>query len=233
MPTSSFPFRVVDLTQPLGPDTIMWPGASAPAVDVLASYSDGYYARMTHIFEHSGTHFDPPAHFHEGTPTTDLIPAEELVRPLAVIDIRDKVGDDPSRSLTVADLDEAIAKDGPIDPGSCVVLNTGWARFEREPKWVADADGNTCFPSFGAEAAQKLVDLGVAGLGADVAGIDSGDATTFPIHSGITLPNGVWHLEGLTNLNGLPARGGTIVAAVTKLVGGSGFPCRVLALLPE
>jgi len=42
----------------------------------------------------------------------------------------------------------------------------------------------------------------------------------------------LWHLEGLVNLGGLPARGATLVVGALKLVQGSGTPARVFALLP-
>ena len=55
--------KVVDLSAPLGPDTVMWPGAPAPSADTLVTIADnGYFARLLHVFEHSGTHFDAPCH---------------------------------------------------------------------------------------------------------------------------------------------------------------------------
>ena len=44
------------------------------------------------------------------------------------------------------------------------------------------------------------------GIGIDTAGIDPGHAADAPVHH-ITLPAGLWHLEGLVNLGELPARG--------------------------
>ena len=40
------PDRLVDLTQPLGPDTVLWPGSTPFAATVVADYeTDGGYAR--------------------------------------------------------------------------------------------------------------------------------------------------------------------------------------------
>src|SRR6185436_8459521 len=61
--------RVVDLTQPLGPDTpvIGLPPqfASSPGVtiEVISRYDDkgpGWYWNTLHLGEHTGTHFDAP-----------------------------------------------------------------------------------------------------------------------------------------------------------------------------
>ena len=70
--------RVVDLTLPLGPDTLMWPGAPQPtAQTVLTIAHDGFYNRLISFVEHSGTHFDAPGHMVEGQATVDQIPASK------------------------------------------------------------------------------------------------------------------------------------------------------------
>ena len=48
----------------------------------------------------------------------------------------------------------------------------------------------------------------------------------------ITLPAGLWQLEGLVNLELLPPRGALLVVGAPPLAGGSGVPARPLALLP-
>ena len=55
--------RVVDLTQPLSPETVMWPGAPAPAAETFLTVAhDGFYNRRVSFMEHTGTHFDAPCH---------------------------------------------------------------------------------------------------------------------------------------------------------------------------
>jgi kynurenine formamidase len=62
--------------------------------------------------------------------------------------------------------------------------------------------------------------------------VDSGaNASASPVHK-TTLPAGLWHLEGLVGLAAVPSVGATLVVGVPPLVGGSGMPARVLALLP-
>jgi hypothetical protein len=47
----------------------------------------------------------------------------------------------------------------------------------------------------------------------------------------VTLPRGVWHLEGLVNLHLLPARGATVFVGAIPLADGSGAPARVIAVV--
>ncbi len=226
--------KVVDLTIPLGPDVIMWPGAPAPEAETLVTVAhDGYFARRVSIFEHSGTHFDAPCHFIDGATTVDKIPASELVRPAVVIDISSRIGSDADGELLLSDVMEFEAKNGRIVDGAAILLRTGWEEFNTDLLRYAGTPGNLRFPGFGVEAAKFLVsERNAAALGTDTLGIDTGAATSFPVHSQVSHPKGLWHLENLQNLKQLPPVGSWIVVGVLPLVGGSGSPARVIALVP-
>jgi kynurenine formamidase len=226
--------RAVDLTQTLGPDTVMWPGAPQPAFQtVLTVAHDGFYNRLVTFVEHTSTHFDAPCHMVDGKESVDQIGAERLFRPLAVIDISAEVGDDPDAILTLEQVRAFEAANGRIPDGAAVFLRTGWEELNADPVRYANAGGELKFPGFGPEAARFLVDeRGALGLGTDTLGIDSGSATDFVVHRQISLPRGVWHVENLTNLKSVPALGAWVVVAPLRLVDGSGSPCRVIALVP-
>ncbi len=68
------------------------------------------------------------------------------------------------------------------------------------------------------------------GIGVDTPGVDRGCDPSNPVHN-TTLPAGLWHLEGLVNLDALPARDALLVVGALKLADGSGTPARVLALV--
>jgi len=227
------PPRVVDLTQPLGPDTVLWPG-STPFETTMRSdpRTSGSYARDLRLPEHSGTHLDAPSHFAPGGAHAADIPPERLVAPCAVIDVRDRCRDDPAFTLAREDVEEAERRDGPIEPGSAVLLWTGWEEFRTDPdRYLGGAtEADLAFPGFGSSAAAALLERGAVGLGTDTLGIDPGRAHDFPVHH-LTLGAGLWHLEGLVNLAALPARGATLVVGALRLVEGSGTPARVLGLV--
>lgn len=226
--------KVVDLTQPLSPDTVMWPGAPQPVMEtVLTVAHDGFYNRLVTVVEHTGTHFDAPCHMVEGGASADQIPADRLFRPLVVIDISEELAGDPDGVLTLAQVHAFEAQHGRIPDGAAVFLRTGWEEFNTDPARYANAPGTLRFPAFGVESARFLVDeRHAAGLGTDTLGIDTGAATDFPVHRHVSLDHGVWHVENLQNLKAVPPLGAWVVVGVMKLVDGSGGPARVLALVP-
>ena len=226
--------RVVDLTIPLGSEVVMWPGAPAPEAETLVTVAhDGFYARRVTFFEHTGTHFDAPCHFIDGATTVDKIPASELVRPAVVIDISKRIAGDPDGELLLSDVEAFEAEHGVIPKSSAILLRTGWEEFNSDSIRYAGKPGDLRFPGFGVEASKFLVsERGAVAFGTDTLGIDPGAATSFPVHSQVTHPAGLWHLENLQNLALLPAMGSWIVVGVLPLVGGSGSPARVIALVP-
>ncbi len=226
--------KVVDLTIPLGTDIIMWPGAPSPEMETMVTVAhDGFFARKVSFYEHTGTHFDAPCHFIEGKATVDKIPASTLVRPAVVIDISAEVGDNADAVLTLEQVKAFEAKNGIIPKNAAILLRTGWEDFNTDSVKYAGPVGDLRFPGFGAEAAKYLVNEREAvGLGIDTLGIDPGNTVDFPVHSQISHPKGLWHLENLQNLKALPPIGSWIVVGVLPLVGGSGSPARVIALVP-
>lgn len=221
--------RVVDLTQPLSPATAVWPGMQQLSVRTTESHADdGVYARDLTLGEHTGTHLDAPAHFHEGGATVEAIPVDDLVCEAAVIDIREACALDGDYTLSAADVIEHQSAHGPLPPRAAVLVCTGWSAHRED---AARYIGDLRFPGVAAEAARLLIAQGAAGIGIDTLSVDAGLATDCAVHN-LTLPAGLWHLEGLVNLELLPPRGALLVIGAPPLVGGSGVPARALALLP-
>ena len=63
---------------------------------------DGFNLNWWRIVEHAGTHMDAPIHFSENGATVEKIPAEQLVVPLAVVDVAAKAAQNADYALTRA-----------------------------------------------------------------------------------------------------------------------------------
>ena len=111
--------RLIDLTQPLGPATVLWPGSRAFVAETTVDHdTHGCYARDLELPEHAGTHVDAPAHFARDGATAELIPLDRLVRPAVRLDVRDSVGEDASYAVTAEDVSAIERRDGEIPASS-------------------------------------------------------------------------------------------------------------------
>lgn len=90
--------------------------------------NDGYYLRRFALGEHSATHINAPNSFHSYSMGIDQYPAQSLVVPAVVIDIRQATAVNSDYALTVADVLAWEEEYGEIPQGCVVILNTGWQK---------------------------------------------------------------------------------------------------------
>lgn len=234
--------RLVDLSHAFNSETLYWP--TSPSAFELEQLAFGmteagyFYAANTLCTpEHGGTHLDAPLHFSEAGMSAHEVPLARLVAPAVVIDVSEQAEADPDYRLTRGDVLAFEREHGRIEPGTIVLLRTGWSQFwpDAEAYLGDDTPGdasNLHFPSFGEDAARLLVEERRAGvLGVDVASIDNGASTDFMVHR-IAAAQNVPGLENLTNLDELPPTGAVVVALPMKIEGGSGGPLRAIAMVP-
>lgn len=229
------PSRVLDLTYPISEKNPAWPGDARTYEAKINARAEeaGYFSRSFWMLEHFSTHLDAPAHFPPGQATVDQIPAERLLGPAVVIDIRQRAAADPDYRLSVEDVQAWEKRHEQIPAGAIVLLRTGWAsRWPDERRYRnQDSAGVMHFPGFGVEAVRLLIERGVSGLGIDTLSVDYGESKNFEVHR-LSHGAGLYHVENLSDLSALPERGAYLIVAPIKLEGGSGGPARVFALLP-
>jgi kynurenine formamidase len=224
--------RVVDLTHTLSasfPTT--WPNAFVME-QVSELGKDKWNAYRWHLQEHVGTHLDAPLHCTQG-PSGDRIPAEQLVGPLVVVDLRARASTSADTQLTLDDLRAWERQHGPIAAGAVVALYSGWdARVHDAHKFFGSDDhGGFHFPGFHLEAVRFLQEQrDVKGIATDTLSLDPGQSAAFPVHH-YWLGCHKWGLENVAGLGQLPATGSTIVVGAPKIAGCTGGPSRVLALV--
>ena len=232
---SKFSFsRVVDLTHTMVPNFPTYGGQPQLEVEnVFALENDGFNLNVWHLNEHTGTHMDAPFHFADSSAwTADMIPVENLVLPLAVVDIRQKTTEDPDAQVTPDDLRAWEADHGPLPERACVAMYSGWEAFVSDDKFRnADEDSVMHFPGFHVEAIEFLLEERSAlAIAVDTLSLDHGPSADFAVHYR-WLPENRWGMENVANLGELPAVGATIVAGSPKIQGATGGPSRVIALV--
>jgi kynurenine formamidase len=238
--------RVVDLTRTLDPDfpTITLPpelGQSPPfRIEEISRYDSrgpAWYWNHISMGEHTGTHFDAPAHWITGRDwpdgAVDAIDPAKFIAPACVIDCSAQAAADADFLLDVADIETWERAHGRIPEGVWVLMRTDWSK--RAPAAYANLrDDGAHTPGPSAAAIRLLVEeRGVIGFGTETIGTDAGQAhhlsPPYPAHS-LLHGAGRFGLQCLCNLDLLPPTGAVILAAPLKIVRGSGSPLRVLAV---
>jgi kynurenine formamidase len=244
---SSGTIEVIDLTAPLSSETpiLKLPAPFADTVpfslEEISRYDDrgpGWYWNNIHTGEHTGTHLDAPVHWVTAKDGDDVsqVPPQRLIAPAVVIDVSDRVAADPDFLLELDDVRRWEAQNGPLPAGGWLLLRTGWeVRSGSQEAFLNADETGPHTPGISVEAAKWLAEEApVIGVGVETVGTDAGAAHSFdppfPCHSFI-LGAGKYGLTQLQNLRRLPATGAVVIAAPLPIVGGSGSPTRVLALI--
>ncbi|MGA9867315.1 MAG: cyclase family protein [Acetobacteraceae bacterium] len=240
--------EVIDLAQLLEPGTpiISLPpefGQSAPfRIERISSYDargPAWAWSNLSFGEHTGTHFDAPVHWITGKDlpdnTLDTIPPRRFVAPANVIDCTGDCDADPDFLLTPGRIQAWEAAHGRIGAGSWVLLRSGWSRRLDAASFLNAGATGPHSPGPSPEAVAFLVgERDVIGFGTETVGTDAGQAfgfsPPFPCHAGMHGAN-KFGLASLANLDRLPPKGAILITAPLKIIGGTGSPCRVLALV--
>lgn len=236
--------RFVDLTHTFSPGIPHWRGFPDEKREILYWYEpgvghlcSGFYAEsFTHVGQW-GTHVDPPAHFVKGMRTLDQIDVKEMILPLVVIDVHEKVAKNPDYAITMEDIQHWEKRHGPIPEGAFVAMRTDWCRRwpDMEAMQNKDANGIAHYPGWSLEVLKYLYEVRkITASGHETNDTDPGIATSKDDYSleAYVLNQNHYQIELLTNLAEVPEAGSLIVAAFPKPKDGSGFPARVFAILP-
>jgi kynurenine formamidase len=239
--------EVVDLTAPLSEATpiLQLPEPFANTVNFslreISRYDDrgpAWYWNDIVTGEHTGTHFDAPVHWITGRDGQDVSQVEprRLVAPAVVLDAAFQAAADPDFLLTIEHVREWEKNNGPLPDGGWLLYRTGWdARSADQDAFLnADVTGPHT-PGIEPECARWLAEeTPIIGIGVETVGTDAGGAhgfdPPFPCHSYL-LGADKYGLTQLRNLDRLPPRGAVLIASPLPIVGGSGSPARVLALV--
>ncbi|HWD09789.1 MAG TPA: cyclase family protein, partial [Actinomycetota bacterium] len=78
-----------DISMPVGPGMLTWPGDPPVAVEPATRISRGDVANVSalRLGTHCGTHVDPPSHFPDGAAGADALPLEVLIGEAVVTEI--------------------------------------------------------------------------------------------------------------------------------------------------
>jgi kynurenine formamidase len=238
--------EVIDLTAPLQASTpvIKLPepfGNTIPfSRQEISKYDDrgpAWYWNNISTGEHTGTHFDAPVHWLTGRDGEDVaqVPVDRLIAPAVVLDFSAEAAADPDFLLEVDHIRIWEGEHGSLPDGGWLLYRTGWdARSDSQESFLNANETGPHTPGVSVECARWLAEQSLLGFGVETVGTDAGAAHSFdppfPCHASL-LGAGKYGLTQLRNLARLPATGTVLITGPLPITGGSGSPCRVIALV--
>jgi len=236
--------KFVDLTHAFAPGIPHWLGFPDEERTTIYWYEPGvgtlgpgFFAQKFTLVGQWGTHVDAPAHFVKGLRTIDHIETREMLLPLVVIDVHEKVAGNADYTVTMDDVWAWESRHGTLPEGALVALRTDWSKRWPDAAAMRNADGEGVahYPGWSMAVLRYLFDgRGATACGHETTDTDPGFATSRGDYSleSYVLSTDHYQVELLTNLDQVPEAGGIVVVSFPKPKGGSGFPARVFAILP-
>lgn len=206
--------KVYDLTHTIQNDMPVYPGTEQPKLTTACTIEAvGYRETLLHMFSHTGTHMDAPAHMLLDGAALDSYPGEKFAGTAVVVDCRER----GSISLP-------LLQSYNLDGVDFVLFCTGW-----DKKW-GSPDYYEGFPCLTADAAAYLATLPLKGVGEDTISLDPCDSVDFPNH--ITLLGaGLVNTENLKELDALLGKEFIFITLPLKFESADGCSCRAVAML--
>jgi len=199
--------RIYDITQPLTPETIVWPGDHPVKLDWNLRIEDGFAVNLGSIAMslHAGTHVDAPLHYErDGAPIEAFAP-ELFIGPCRVVDFCGR------GSISRGHLEAAGALPPRVLCKTGTDVITGW----RDPFTVVEPD-----------VPEWLAAQGVRVLGTDAASVDAESSKTLDAHHAFARA-GVANIENL-DLREVPPGLYFMVGLPLRVMGMDAAPMRVL-----
>lgn len=205
--------KVYDLTHTIQNDMPVYPGTEQPNLTTACTIETaGYRETLLHMFSHTGTHMDAPAHMLLDGAALDSYPGEKFVGTAVVVDCRGQ-----------ENISLPLLQSYDLNGVDFVLFCTGWDKKWGSPGYYEG------FPCLTADAAAYLAALPLKGVGEDSISLDPCDSVDFPNH--ITLMRaGFVNTENLKGLDALVGRRFTFVTLPLKFENSDGCSCRAIAM---
>jgi kynurenine formamidase len=214
--------RLVDLSVPVGPATVVYPGDPAPSLSTHSTVArDGFNLLDVHIGSQTGTHVDAPYHFEDDALRLDEVPLERFLGPAVVVDASD-VGE---RGRITWEHVEPVADR--LEEGVVVLLHTGWSEHYGQPDYFAN-------PFLDAEACRRILATGARTICIDAINLDETPddehpGEGFPVHHLIARAGGVIG-ENFRNLARIDWPDPFVMCLPIALEAADGAPVRAVAV---
>ncbi|MBR1647471.1 MAG: cyclase family protein [Selenomonadaceae bacterium] len=224
-------FELVDLTHPMSNDSPYWAGIPDGSVELgktCFDWGNPMLDCLIQTFKFPGqfaTHIDFPGHFVKGGALSESYGAANMIYPLCVVDITEKVAADVHYAVTAQDIIDYEKIYGEIPDGAFVALHSGWSKHWPNMdaiSGIAD-DGSENFPGWSLDALKYIYEMRNAAANGHET-LDT-DASKLAAEAGdlacerYVLSKGKLQVEVMTNLDKVAPAGAILFVMWPNIVG--------------
>jgi len=236
-------YRWVDLSHSLNNDSPYWAGIPDGSVELAKMCYDWGNPMLDCLIQtfkfpgQFGTHIDFPGHFVKEGALSEAYGIQNMMYPLCVIDITDKVKEDVHYAVTADDIKAYEEKYGPIPDGAFVALRTDWYKNWPDMDKISglDENGGENFPGWSMEALKYIYEeRNAAANGHETLDTDASALVVDDLAcERYLLEKGKLQVEVMCNLDQVPEAGAIIITAFLPIEGATGLPVRAWAICEE
>ena len=208
--------QIYDLTAPITPNTVVYPGDPRFSTEEVVSLESGskFHLCHMHLGNHTGTHIDFPAHVVQGGKTSSHFPIQSLIGSGLIIEV-------PDTELSITK--KFIKSQKSISQNDFVFFKTANSKISKQAEFTEK------YVYIEPDAAEELIEKGVKIVGIDYISVDSYQAENLPVHHSL-LSKDILIVEGL-ELKGAPLGRCEIYIMPNNIPDMDGLPVRVIAKL--
>ncbi len=211
--------KVFDLTHTISENMPVYPGTETPKLTTARTIREnGFNETLLHMYSHTGTHIDAPAHLFETGAALESFDGTQFVGTAIVIDCSE-LGKDGCIDMSFIERNRALA-----DKAEFLLFRTGWDEYWGNMAYYSG------FPCITGEVADYIVATGKKGVGLDTISIDPIGSASLENHRRILGQGTVVIIENLCNLDKLGGGLFGLIAAPLKFINADGAPARVFAV---
>ena len=234
--------RWVDLSHSLNNDSPYWSGIPDGSVELSKTVFDWGNPMLECLIQtfkfpgQFGTHIDFPGHFIKEGVLSEAFEVTDGVFPLCVVDLTEKVAQNPCYVVTEQDIKDYEAAYGDIPDGAFVALRTDWYKNWPDMDALSGTadDGSENFPGWSMEALKYIYEVrNAAANGHETLDTDASEEAAKAEDLACeryVLEKGKLQIEVMCNLDKVPPAGAVLIAAWPHIEGATGLPVRVWAI---
>jgi len=238
-------YELIDLTHPLDNESPCWSGIPEGSVELCKTCFDWGNPMLECLIQtfkfpgQFGTHIDFPGHFIKGAANIESYGVKNMIYPLCIVDISEKVAKDVHYAATADDIKAYEKIYGAIPDGAFVALYSGWSKHWPDMDKISGIapDGSENFPGWSLDALKYIYEVRNAAANGHET-LDT-DASAEAAKSGdlacerYLLAKGKLQVEVMTNLEKVSPAGALLFVAWPNIKGATGLPARLVAVSPK